>query len=48
MRKRHFNLEKQAALYDPEGEFTARWDGYRAPQPDFAVDAADWPLGPVG
>lgn len=44
---RHFNLDKQAALYDPEGEFTARWKGYCAPQPLFVTDAADWPLSPV-
>jgi deoxyribodipyrimidine photo-lyase len=41
---RHFNIEKQASLFDPQGEFTARWDGNRAPQPEFVVDAADWPI----
>ena len=41
---RHFNLEKQAAQYDPEGTFTAKWDGYRASQPRFINDAADWPI----
>ena len=41
---RHFNLEKQAALYDPEGEFTRRWHGYRPKQPQYVVDAADWPI----
>lgn len=43
---RHFNLEKQAALYDPDGGFTARWDGYCPPQPEFVTDAADWPISP--
>lgn len=41
---RHFNLEKQAALYDPDGEFTLRWEGHCAPQPEFVTDAADWPI----
>lgn len=41
---RHFNLDKQAALYDPEGEFTLRWEGQSAPQPEFVTDAADWPI----
>jgi deoxyribodipyrimidine photo-lyase len=41
---RHFNLEKQAALYDPLGDYIARW----APEPAEpvldSVDAADWPV----
>ncbi|TGD72232.1 DASH family cryptochrome [Mangrovimicrobium sediminis] len=41
---RHFNIEKQAALYDPDGEFVRRWHGECAPQPEFTVDAADWPI----
>lgn len=41
---RHFNLQKQAQQHDPEGLFIAKWDGMRAKQPDFVVDAADWPL----
>ena len=41
---RHFDIARQASLYDPDGEFTARWDGHRAHQPEFAVDAADWPI----
>ena len=41
---RHFNLEKQAAEHDPEGLFTAKWEGHRPPQPDFVTDAADWPI----
>jgi deoxyribodipyrimidine photo-lyase len=41
---RHFNLQKQAQLYDPDGVFTARWGGFRPPQPRFVTDAADWPL----
>lgn len=45
---RHFNIEKQAGLYDPEGEFTARWDGYRATQPQYVTDAADWPIAEPG
>jgi deoxyribodipyrimidine photo-lyase len=44
---RHFNLAKQASLYDPGGEFVRRWQGHCEPQPDFDTDAADWPL-PAG
>ncbi len=41
---RHFNLEKQAQLYDPFGQFTKTWGGYRPPQPEYVTDAADWPI----
>jgi deoxyribodipyrimidine photo-lyase len=41
---RAFNQEKQAATYDPEGVFTAKWGGERPPQPRYVTDAADWPL----
>lgn len=41
---RHFNLDKQARQYDPDGTFTAKWQGFRPPQPRFVTDAADWPL----
>ncbi len=41
---RHFNQEKQAAEHDPEGVFIRKWAGARPQQPDFVVDAADWPL----
>ena len=41
---RHFDIDKQAAQYDPEGVFTAKWGGYQAPQPRYITDAADWPL----
>ena len=42
---RQFNLAKQAAQYDPDGAFVARWQG-QASQPVglHTVDAADWPL----
>lgn len=43
---RNFNIEKQSALYDPEGLFTTKWDGHRPKQPDFVTDAADWPIAP--
>jgi deoxyribodipyrimidine photo-lyase len=43
---RVFNIEKQTAQYDPEGVFTAKWDGHRPPQPRYVTDAADWPLAP--
>ncbi len=41
---RHFNLAKQAAEYDPDGVFTAKWGGNRPRQPKYVTDAADWPL----
>jgi len=41
---RHFNLAKQAALYDPDETFTRKWDGFRPPQPEHVVDGADWPI----
>jgi deoxyribodipyrimidine photo-lyase len=41
---RHFNLEKQAREHDPDGLFTQKWGGRRPPQPEFVVDAADWPI----
>lgn len=41
---RHFNLEKQAQLYDPDGLFTQSWGGHRPRQPEFITDAADWPI----
>ncbi|MGM0569269.1 DASH family cryptochrome [Marinobacter sp.] len=43
---RHFNLEKQAQQYDPEGTYVDRWQG-KSSQPVglHTVDAADWPIG---
>jgi deoxyribodipyrimidine photo-lyase len=43
-RHRRFNLEKQAAQYDPEGKFISRWHGNVKTQPIDSVDAADWPI----
>ena len=43
---RAFNIEKQTAQYDPDGIFTAKWEGNRPAQPDYVTDAADWPLSP--
>lgn len=43
---RHFDLERQARQFDPDGEFTLTWAGHSAPQPEFVTDAADWPIGP--
>ena len=41
---RRFNIAKQQALYDPQGEFIRRWEGDCPPQPEFVTDAADWPI----
>ena len=40
---RRFDLNKQTATYDPNGEFIARWDGNKTTPID-SVDASDWPL----
>jgi len=42
---RHFNLAKQQELYDPNGEYQARWPSDQAPLPLNSRDAADWPIG---
>ena len=42
--KRHFNLEKQAATFDPDGVYIARWQGNQNLLPLDSVDAADWPV----
>lgn len=42
--KRHFNLEKQTMLYDPDGAFIRRWAPDQALLPLDMVDAADWPV----
>jgi deoxyribodipyrimidine photo-lyase len=42
--KRHFNLQKQAAEYDPEGIFIERWKGASKSEYLDVVDAADWPI----
>lgn len=42
---RHFNLDKQTDLYDPQGHYRARW-APDIPSPTLdSVDAADWPVG---
>lgn len=44
---RRFNLEKQAATYDPEGGFVRCWRGHsEQPVGLHTVDAADWPIAP--
>lgn len=41
---RHFNLNKQTELYDPNGEFIRRWEGNNYDGNIDSVDAADWPI----
>ena len=41
---RHFNQQKQAELYDPDGPFAAKWNGHQPKQPRCINDAADGPL----
>ncbi len=41
---RHFDLQKQAQIYDPNNDFVQRWAGEQSLQPLDSVDAADWPI----
>lgn len=41
---RHFDLQRQAEQFDPEGAFTEKWGGNRPAQPKYVTDAADWPI----
>lgn len=41
---RHFNIEKQTHIYDPEQVFIKKWSGNQTVA-THNVDAADWPLG---
>jgi deoxyribodipyrimidine photo-lyase len=38
---RHFNLQKQQAIYDPEGEYIRRWSGKAF---DYERDMVGWPV----
>ncbi len=42
---RHFDLDKQARQYDPDGSYIHRWEGDKT-YPLDSVDAADWPIMP--
>ncbi|MBO9482210.1 DASH family cryptochrome [Salinisphaera sp. G21_0] len=42
---RHFNLDKQAQQFDPDGRYINRWGGHKT-YPLDSVDAADWPIMP--
>ncbi len=42
---RHFNLEKQRDLYDPDRHYIERWQGAPAAAAIDSVDGADWPIG---
>ncbi len=41
--KRHFDLEKQARLFDKSGEYCEKWGTDREILPLDSVDMADWP-----
>ncbi|MFW7524720.1 DASH family cryptochrome [Vibrio ostreicida] len=44
---RRFDLEKQAELYDPQGQFTQRWNGEKTVNVCHSIDSVDmvdWPL----
>ncbi|KAA0875646.1 DASH family cryptochrome [Nitrincola tapanii] len=42
--QRQFNLNKQAQVYDPNGDFVRTWQGDQGKRPLYQVDAADWPI----
>lgn len=42
--KRHFNLDKQTQLFDPNGDYIKQWAGTCAIEALDSVDAADWPI----
>ncbi|MGR5147086.1 DASH family cryptochrome [Photobacterium alginatilyticum] len=42
---RHFNLQKQTEIYDPNHNFIRKWRGDQTDGNLDAVDAADWPIG---
>ena len=41
---RHFNIDKQREIYDPDGTFARSWDGRAGDPVTDVVDAADWPI----
>jgi deoxyribodipyrimidine photo-lyase len=43
---RHFNIQKQTALYDPDGYYQSKWldKTNQTNQPLDSVDASDWPV----
>lgn len=41
---RHFDLAKQAAMYDPKGEFVKHWKGAESVGRLDDVDIVDWPV----
>ncbi|WP_111643058.1 DASH family cryptochrome [Marinimicrobium alkaliphilum] len=43
---RHFNIDKQAQIWDPNGEFINRWAGAAPAQQLDSVDYHDWPISP--
>ncbi|GAA0790382.1 DASH family cryptochrome [Marinobacterium sediminicola] len=44
--KRHFNIDKQTQLYDPDHAFIEHWHGRSQQLATDHVDAADWPIIP--
>ncbi len=41
---RHFNIEKQTNIYDPEGTFVQRWQGAESVLPLHSADIVGWPV----
>ena len=45
--QRHFNIDKQAQIFDPNGDFITKWQGDSLTFDGDSVDAADWPIMPA-
>ncbi|MBL6690482.1 MAG: DASH family cryptochrome [Pseudomonadales bacterium] len=41
---RHFNIEKQTEMFDPDGSYRSRWSGEPATAPLDSLDYYDWPV----
>lgn len=43
---RHFSMDSQSGIYDPDGTFVRKWRGQQGDFPIDTVDASDWPVRP--
>lgn len=41
---RHFNIEKQTEMFDPDGSYRSRWSGEPVKAPLDSLDYYDWPV----
>lgn len=45
---RHFNIDKQTELFDPDASYRNRWGGAAVNEPLDSVDYYDWPVERIG